>query len=318
MIVGWNFHISWSLNIPSSTYDERQQNPVLGLRKSDQQNYLGGSSSSNNNNHNSPQLIAYLSQGPASSYDKLQHRFNALPNSVFFYHSYDVDCSGCIYQSKTTLPEGRNLVLKTAYQKLTAAQIISSVKYFVMMDDDVEIQCVRSRRDCWLEYHTLLLDPRTTWPFLAPKFYVDTDDEPTLYHTCRDDSLWVMRWDYVHMLYPFPTKHQTKTWNIYVQAVWERFKRCFPNSFLSHKGYRNVNVRHGEYPKGLRKGLVVDILNSEYPLLGPWSINRTQGERPFRCTRALQEPPKQTDADPVCTALTKERFQHWIDGSLDP
>eukprot|EP00539_Tryblionella_compressa_P020186 CAMPEP_0178878294 /NCGR_PEP_ID=MMETSP0747-20121128/11316_1 /TAXON_ID=913974 /ORGANISM="Nitzschia punctata, Strain CCMP561" /LENGTH=213 /DNA_ID=CAMNT_0020546037 /DNA_START=553 /DNA_END=1190 /DNA_ORIENTATION=- len=194
-------------------------------------------------------------------------------------------------------------------------RLVDQVKYYIMMDDDVEIQCVRSRRDCWLEYHQMLLDSRTTWPLLAPKFYVDADDEPTLYHTCRDDSLWVMRWDYIHMLYPYPTLHQEKTWNIYVQAVWERFKRCFPNAFLTHKGYRNVNARHGDYPKGLRKGLVVEILNSEYPALGPWSINRTQRERPFRCTRALREPPVQSEVDPACKVLTEQRFERWINGT---
>ncbi|KAG7354948.1 hypothetical protein IV203_004304 [Nitzschia inconspicua] len=264
--------------------------------------------------------IVYLSQGPASSYIRLQHRFNNLPNALFFYHSYDQECNGCIFLANTTLPRGRNLVLMTALQSLMANQAgstsVTHVKYFIMMDDDVEVQCIPSRRDCWFEYHTMLLDQRTTWPLLAPKFYVDGDAEPALYHTCRDDSLWVMRWDYVHLLYPFPTKHDKKTWNIYVQAVWERMKRCFPNGFHSHKGYRNVNPRHGTYPKGLRKGLVVNLLNDEYPTLGPWKIQKTPDERPFRCTPALKEPPLQQQADPKCTALTKSRFERWMNGTL--
>lgn len=289
-------------------------------------------------------FIVYLSQGPASSYQRLQQRFSisegGLPNALFFYHSYDQECiqddddnNNCIFLANTTLPQGRNLVLKRAFEALlsgdTAATAgggnnndhdkvvtLDQVKYFVMMDDDVEIQCIPSRRDCWWDYHTMLLDRRTEWPLLAPKFYVDADDEPMLYHTCRDDSLWVMRWDYVHLLYPFPRKHETKTWNIYVQAVWERLKRCFPNGFQTHKGYRNVNPRHGEYPKGVRKGLVVDLLNEEYPSMGPWEIQKTPGERPFRCTPALQEPPEQNEADPRCMALTKSRFERWISGTL--
>jgi hypothetical protein len=262
----------------------------------------------------------YLSQGPASSYTRLKQRFGALPNALFFYHSYDQDCDGCIYLANSTLPQGRNLVLQTAFQSLKKSESqhnsLDNVKYFVMMDDDVEIQCIPSRRDCWWEYHTMLMDERTSWPLLAPKFYVDGDAEPALYHTCRDDSLWVMRWDHVHLLYPFPTKHDKKTWNIYVQAAWERMKRCFPNGFLTHKGYRNVNPRHGEYPKGLRKGLVVDLLNDEYPSLGPWTLQKWAGERPFRCTPTLQEPPKQQEADPNCMTLTKSRFDRWINGTL--
>ena len=259
-------------------------------------------------------LIVYLSQGPASSYARLSKRFQSFPAARFFYHSYDRDCDGCIFQANTTLPRGRNLVLKTAYNTLTNNNVLDRVKYFIMMDDDVEIQCVSSRKDCWLEYHHLLLDERTTWPLLAPKFYVDGDEEPTMYHTCRDDSLWVMRHDYVHFLYPFPTKHDTKTWNIYVRAVWERMKRCFPNGFLTHQEYRNYNPRHGEYPKGLRKKLVVDLLNDEYPSLGPWTLQPSTG-RAFRCTRALQKPPLQQQVDPACAAKTKERFQKWINGS---
>lgn len=269
-------------------------------------------------------LVVYLSQGPAASYERLKRRFDSLPNAVFFYHSYDVECPGCIFQSNTTLPEGRNLVLKTSLAVGNRRQATplepwtnDQVKYYVMMDDDVEVQCL-SRRDCWQEYHTMLLDDRTTWPFLAPKYYVDWDDEPTAYHTCRDDSLWVMRWDHVDFLYPYPTKHQAKTWNIYVQSTWERMKRCFPNGFLSHKGYRNVNSRHGGYPKGLRKALVADLLNSEYPTLGPWVVNKTETTTPFRCTPARNDPPIQEWVDPICKNLTEWRFRRWLDGTYNP
>ena len=276
--------------------------------------------SSNSNKDNKPHrdLIVYLSQGPASSYAQLSQRFQSLPNALFYYHSYDQDCPGCIFQPNSTLPKGRNLVLKTAYNSLSHNNTLDQVKYFIMMDDDVEIQCVSSRRDCWMEYHYMLLDERITWPFLAPKYFVDADDEPTSYHTCRDDSLWVMKWDNVHFLYPFPTRHDTKSWHIYVQAAWERMKKCFPNGFLTHKGYRNYNPRHGDYPKGLRKRLVVDILNAEYPTLGPWSIQPSKGGIGFRCARALHKPPVQQQVDPKCAAVTRERFQKWIDGTFDP
>jgi hypothetical protein len=285
--------------------------------RSEASNVVSASHDIHDNKGKHQDQVVYLSQGPAASYARLSERFQALPNALFFYHSYDQDCRGCIFQANTTLPKGRNLVLKTAYTTLAKSSTLDRVKFFVMMDDDVEIQCIPSRRDCWLEYHLMLLDRRTTWPLLAPKFYVDGDDEPTLYHTCRDDSLWVMRHDHVHFMYPFPTKHDTKTWNIYVQAVWERMKRCFPNGFLTHKGFRNYNPRHGDYPKGLRKRLVLDILNEEYPSLGPWSLQPSSG-RAFRCTTAMQNPPEQQHVDPTCAAVTTERFQKWIDGTLDP
>lgn len=275
----------------------------------------------------SPSAVVYMAQGPASSYERLREKFSPMENAVFFYHAFDHDvcknANDCIFRSNTTLPEGRNLVLQTAWNAMEQRSLDASlmVKYYVLMDDDVEIVCTNPRRDCWWEYHTMLLDPSTSWPFIAPKYYVDGDNEPDSWHTCRDDSFWVMRPDSVHMLYPYPTRHQTKTWNVYVMAVWERMKRCLPNGFLTHAGYRNVNARHGSYPQGLRKGLVVDILNSEYPELGPW--NRSDigfGGRPaFRCTAALTGPPSHHGRiDPICEELTRTRFQKWINGQYEP
>jgi hypothetical protein len=205
--------------------------------------------------------IAYVSQGPAKSYPVLKKQFDTLMLEVpdtasFFFHSYDEDCDGCIFQPKTTPEMGRNIALKAA----TQSPFWNNFKYIVMFDDDITLMHMKTvkgvykldpaKKDkashqtngvekshpelieqSWKALHKLLLD-ELTYPLWKPRdiyfdYWKNKVHGPS-YQSCVDDNFWAIRRDHIDFLYPFSTLYTHENFWLNALATFMKMEKCFP------------------------------------------------------------------------------------------
>jgi hypothetical protein len=256
--------------------------------------------------------IAYLSQGQAKSYPVWKKLFDAISgeekNAVFFYHSYDKDCEGCLYQAGTTMSEGRNLVVLAAANSTNMDW--NTYKYVVMLDDDILLLNSSSSSNsswnnvsfkkgknsgknniptsstglpeeehvaAWKSFHSMLLDPHTTHPLIKPKCGTwDSDDDlaTTTYQSCPDDNFLAMRRDYVDWIYPYSTIGKQNVW-LNIVAIWKRMERCYPAGIKVDHRWTVANPQHRYNPRIFpytspqwATTKVLELLNRDYPNLG--------------------------------------------------
>jgi hypothetical protein len=288
--------------------------------------------------------IAYISMGEAKNYKKIKERFERLLDRNtfrFFYHSYDEDCDGCLFLHKSAVSEGRNLAVKAA---IDDSKNYESFKYFVIFDDDLYMSTPLRRSDsdlasssskpkalnkaassneeyAWQTYHKMLLAESTTHPFIKP-MYDRADDEvgKTTFQSCTDDNFWTIRRDQLGFLYPFSTYEKEMFW-INPLAWFHLFEKCYPAGFLvdgrwivSNPSHRYATNFGGYSDPRLFERNVKEMLDMEYPMLGPWKVKR---DIPIWQQCTVRELPS-LGMHPLCKQVTHERFQKWVSGEFKP
>lgn len=280
-----------------------------------------------------PPLIVYVSQGPASSYQRLISRFNRIFGNTrhnntwkFFYHSYDRDCEGCIFQNGTTYAEGWNLVGSTAMLELSRKQTTASgsnrhfnFKYLVRFDDDLRIvpsidriNDDQNKEDvAWFEIHEMLLADTTVHPIIRPQDKPRVRENHTVYQTCMDGHYYAVQPDHMSLYWPFSTRGKKIPWFNDVMAFM-MFEKCYPGGVLVDHQWQASNpehrygVSHQEYIEF--RGTVYNALNEELPELKPWSPMRAK-EITHRCH--VSRAPS-LEYHPRCRTVLGGRFTAWL------
>jgi hypothetical protein len=290
---------------------------------------------------NKAKKIAYISMGEAKNYNMLRERFEKLLDHNtfrFFYHSYDEDCDGCVFQHKTSASEGRNLAVKAAID----SKDYESFKYFVIFDDDLYMSTPLRSTDhppgatkpkasnkaassneeyAWQTYHEMILAESTTHPFIKPMFdQIDVEAGTTTFQSCTDDNFWTIRRDQLGFLYPFSTYEKELFW-INPAAWFHLFEKCYPAGFLVDGRWSVSNPSHryaidfgGYLDHRLFERNIKEMLDMEYPMLGPWKVKKDILSWQ-RCT--VKELPS-LGMHPLCKQATHERFQKWVSGEFKP
>ena len=299
-----------------------------------------------------PPMIVYFSQGPAKNYKVLKGRFQkafvhtTVPSSSsyqFYYHSYDEDCDGCIYQPNTTFAEGWNLVVKTAIQntKTTAADRKRIIKYYVRFDDDIELYDIDTINEvgydevryggavtfskaqkqilAWRSFHQMLLSNETTHPLIRPQDFVRSNESYDVYESCVDGHFYAISADH-HMMslfFPFSTYGKRVVW-VNDHIMWSLTERCFPAGFKVDHRWTILNKQHryttdvdASYNEQKLIVLVNEALNSGFPQLGPWTIpqHTTDINDRHRCT--VKEFPS-IGYNEQCSVVLQDRYQQWL------
>lgn len=248
--------------------------------------------------------IVYLVQGPANNFLKWAMLINPLPNASLIYHSFDENCTGCLYAKGTTFASGRNLLLQSALMQH------GPKKYYVFVDDDIYLTCDGGKHvDCWAKWNEMLLDQSTVSRLVAPKTWHDPI-EPTNYQTCVDDAFWAIRHNALNLVFPLPVPKENQSWWHNIHVLWSVFNRCKPLLILSDKRWRANNTLHRAYPKGVNKTLIYKTLGDEFAELGEWSLSNELLKH--RC--AVQHTPSSCESNlsPACSDGLNRRFQAWI------
>lgn len=273
----------------------------------------------------SPAMIAYVSQGPASQYPILKERFeHLLPKGTwaFFYHSYDEDCEGCLFQSNTSFAEGKNLAIHAA----VTSQIWKNqqVKYLASFDDDIQLarrpfkKADKLNGTGWEPLHNILLQQKTQHPLLKPRHNSADIEDTITYQSCTDENFWIFRRDHIDIFYPHSTYAQE---HFHLNALKDFFlmERCYPAGMMVLPHYMVFNKKHrysvkqGIYrDQGFVHTKILDMLRMEYPTLGPWEWR----DLSQRCN--VQRKLPQETVEPECKAVMEARFQKWIAGELTP
>lgn len=303
-----------------------------------------------------PSVIAYLSQGPAASYRILADRLrDELPEEtyVLFYHSFDHDCDGCLFQKGTSFAAGKNILIKA----LAKSQHWANIKYVVSFDDDAGLLYKQPAQEWfdsgWLPFHKLLLDEATTHPLIKPMYneadtdckemgmhhgfsYQDCDDKDLwgaadTYQSCTDESMWAIRKDHLDFVYPHSTYRQDFFW-ANAMRIFYLTLRCYPAGFLVHHSFIVTNPQHRYSSRP-----TLDLLGTEesstrgFPSdkidLHTVAVEMLKESYPSlgpwwrmegldqRCD--VQKMPS-LGVHPTCKAATEERFQRWIAGKYHP
>jgi hypothetical protein len=264
----------------------------------------------------------------------------------FFFHSYDEDCDGCIFQPKTTLAMGRNIALKAA----TQSPLWNDFKYIVMFDDDITLMHMKTVKgvykpdpanksksahqtnglekthpelieQSWKELHRMLLD-ELTYPLWKPRDlhfdYWRKKVHGHSYQSCVDDNFWVIRRDHIDFLYPFSTIHESENFWLNAFATFMKMEKCFPAGWWVDHRFMVENPAHrydqAESPPETEQWLR-EIMDATIPNAGPWhyvppDIGTAQG-----CT--IKQAPS-FGVHPACKQETEKRFQKWVSGELEP
>jgi hypothetical protein len=282
--------------------------------------------------------------GAAKSYSVWKELFDAISeekDAVFFYHSYDEDCEGCIHKVGTTLSEGRNLVVSAA---ANASKIDwNTYKYVVVLDDDVQLLNSSATTTttsswnvskgkfsgentptstvpdvaAWKSFHNRMLEPNTTHPLIKPKCQnYDSDDTATTYQSCPDDNFLAIRRDYVDWVYPYSTIGKQNFW-LNILELWKRMERCYPAGILIDHRWTVANPQRrykiNKFPYKNKEWVqtkVLEVLNRDYPTLGQpaWKVDANIMTW-HRCT-VKQEP--SFGMHPECKRASEVRFQRWL------
>jgi hypothetical protein len=276
-------------------------------------------SASDLGNHIKQDTIAWLSMGPAKEYQTLRDRFAAMEHVEFYYHSYDEPCDGCIFQNRTSFPEGRNLLLQTALTTNPHS------KYFVFFDDDVQLLCEDSLKNkllggppppnrtenyCWHSFTKMLL--HETYPFIKPieSNHDKVDVFTTRYQSCTDENFKAFHRDYLWFFFPSESYMANISWWITGRAKMYLSQRCFPHAWKVDGQWAARNDLHRPYPRGEGEGdLEKPFMDHSYPELQPW--NSSYLKCCHRCEVSPTEPSIVNDMDPVCARVLQNKFYEW-------
>lgn len=298
-------------------------------------------------------IIVYASQGPASTYPILKERFEKLldPKTYrLFYHSFDVDCDGCIFQHKTSFAEGKNILMKA----IVSSEEFERFKYIALFDDDAllwnrhlndiqppivgnkgainldafhnTLQTVPMYQEIgWTTLHDYLTLPRTAYPLLKPQFfYVDNVDVTDTYQSCTDENFWIVRRDHLHIFFPYITTIAREMFWMSAITIFRVLERCYPGAFKVLHEWSTGNPSHRyEMPIGsyFNSSYVIEsqklYLEKRLPEMRPWIIpnNEFLGFIQQRCT--VKQIPSE-GYHPRCAKYTKLRWDQWLNGTFLP
>lgn len=266
-------------------------------------------------------LIVYFSQGPAKAYPSLKKRvdkFSPEGTAVFFYHSYDEDCDGCIFKKGTTFAEGWNLVAKTALLSPFADQM----KYFVRFDDDIKLLSTglgkaNTGHGAWEDFHQMLLSPDTNYPLIRPQDKARAEEKYTVYESCVDQHFYAIRKDHISLIFPYSTYAKECIW-LNDEMLFYVMEKCYPAGFLVDHRWTVANDDHRyatdnrvEYSEKYVRDKALGALNEAYPSLGLW-VRRNHSKLKHRCT--VKEVPS-FGLNGECRKVFQDRFERWLEGS---
>lgn len=300
-------------------------------------------------------LIAYASQGPAKSYMILKQRFERAFGSEedgkyrFYFHSFDEDCDGCIFQYKTSLARGKNILIKA----IVHAPEYHRFKYVAVFDDDAflyhRVERVRPsplldrpvpldilRRHIagnqdqanvdlgWKTFHEHLQSDEETHPLVKPRYYhADLDDVMDTYQSCTDENFWVIRTDILHFYFPYELVHEENFW-LNAGVIFVVMERCYPagmkvlHDWISANGDDRYEKVEETYLNAQNKiDAQREYLHKRLPELEPWRlpVESIHGFHDQRCTVKLT--PSQ-GIHPECSKYTKPIFDKWVTGEYEP
>jgi hypothetical protein len=294
-------------------------------------------------------IICYVSQGHAKMYGRIKERLEFASDERgtyrLYFHSYDKDCEGCLFQYHTTPAEGRNIAVHAA----VTSPDWDKCRYLVVFDDDAyllhdnstakELSNVprhddAATRNAWRDLHSMLLSNTTTYQIISPQTPFDFTFREThhTYQSCIDEVFWMIRRDVVDFVYPFSNLGGSNFWMTNV-AMFYIMETCFPAGIWVDYRWKVHNPKHryGTYRSNYwnltwQKESLTAIFDRDYnfDFLGPWQLKRPdrQGYKKsnstlliHRCRVELSPP---AGIDPRCKARSQERFQKWLSGDYIP
>lgn len=303
-------------------------------------------------------LIAYATQGHAKAYAPLKERFQQALGTEqdghyrFYFHSFDEDCNGCIFQHNTTLARGKNILIKT----IASVPEYQRFKYVAIFDDDAFLyhRTLRAKPSpfldrpkkvkkiilkehikagnetentqlAWKSLHEYLSSNQEIHPLVKPAFYnTDLHDKVDTYQSCTDENFWIIRIDYVHFYFPYMLVHEENFW-LNAAVLFLIMERCYPTGMKVLHNWVVTNFEHRyEQSKEIyqnRKGMLHaqrEYLAKRLPELGPWKlpIHSRDGMLNQRCN--VQTDPPSSGLRPKCSKYTKVIFDKWIQGEYEP
>jgi len=261
-------------------------------------------------------MICYVSMGEAKHFQAHKTRMEsqfATNSSVFFYHSHDEDCDGCIFKKNSKYAEGKNMIVK----RLMLSPFWKRCKYMTWFDDDVTLSITGQKNvsdAAWGRYHEMLLSEETTHPLIRPQDSSRDSEGYDTYQSCVDEHFLSFRFDHIAIFWPL-TDQRPDDLFVHGKFLFARMAKCYPKGIRVDRRYRAHNTGH-RYNKKTKNMLAtrekVDVFRSELPELGPWDglIQLKHG--------CIKKKAPSFGWHPECQRVMNEHLNRFLDKEIPP